>query len=140
MTGFQRLCGNPLGIGFSFSFRPFPILLLALLTSCRPTYDGLVAVQVPKDVWLARLHQVADDAQVIDVRFPSEYRKARIEGAVNMSYIGRFKRKARTLDPQRPTFIYCETAHRSPFATRTLKRMGFKQIIDLKGGYSVLRE
>jgi rhodanese-related sulfurtransferase len=114
-------------------------ILLLVFASCRPTYDGLVAVQVPKDVWLARLHQVADEAQVIDVRFPAEYRRAHLEGAVNMSYIGRFARHARSLDPARPTFIYCHTAHRSPFATRRLKRLGFRQIIDLKGGYAGLQ-
>lgn len=31
--------------------------------------------------------------------------------------------------------MYCQTQHRSPLASKKMKKMGFKKIIDLKGGF-----
>lgn len=74
---------------------------------------------------------------IIDVRTPSEYEKSHIKGAVNASYFGGdFKKTIDSLglDTSRTTLIYCETQHRSLFATKILYKRGFKKIVDLKKG------
>src|SRR5262249_40381887 len=55
---------------------------------------------------LARLLDAQPDAQVLDVREPSEYEEAELEGAVQLPY-----RKLRVappaLDPERPVYTVC---------------------------------
>lgn len=74
---------------------------------------------------------------IIDVRTPGEYAKSHIKGAVNASYFGGdFKEivDSLALDKSRTTLIYCETQHRSLFATKILYKRGYVKIVDLKKG------
>lgn len=80
---------------------------------------------------------------IIDVRTINEYKKSHIAGAKNASYIGGdFKEivDSLALNKEIPTLIYCETQHRSLFATKKLVRMGFKNIIDLDKGMIAWRK
>ena len=81
-----------------------------------------------------------EHSYIMDIRTPLEYNKGHIEGAINISYIGfSFSNRVRELDKNKTIFIYCQTAHRSPFAAKKLKSLGFTKIIDLKGGYKTLK-
>lgn len=85
----------------------------------------------------------APGINLIDVRTLAEYQKAHLKDAVNINYLsGKFKKilKEVDLDPTRPTYIYCETQHRSLFAAKVLYRKGFRQIIDLDKGMGPYRE
>ncbi len=80
-----------------------------------------------------------NEPYIIDVRTPFEFYRGHIDSAINISYIGfDFKKRARRLDTAKSVFIYCHTAHRSPYAAKKLYKMGFKEIIDLKDGYRSL--
>lgn len=82
-----------------------------------------------------------DAVQIVDVRTPMEYKNGHIEGAINISYIGfRFRKKAIKLDPGKPIFIYCQTAHRSPLAAKVLASFGFTNIYDLEEGFNAWQE
>ena len=75
-------------------------------------------------------------AIIIDVRTPKEFAKSHIANAINMSYFDdKFAQRIDSLPKSANIYIYCHTQHRSPFAARTMKRLGFKQVIDLKGGF-----
>lgn len=77
-----------------------------------------------------------DTFQIIDVRTPMEYNAGHIKEAVNISYIGfRFAAQIRKLNPALPTFIYCQSEHRSPLAARRMREMGFHEIYDLEKGF-----
>ncbi len=76
---------------------------------------------------------------IVDVRTGKEYSRSHIEKATNISLIKfNFRKKVKNFDPQTPVFLYCQTCHRSPLAARKLKKMGFKTVYDLKGGYKNL--
>ncbi len=78
-----------------------------------------------------------DSINLIDVRTKAEYNKLHLPGAVNASFLSmKFEKivKELNLDPSKPTFIYCETAHRSPYAAKVLIDLGFVRVIDLKKG------
>jgi rhodanese-related sulfurtransferase len=76
---------------------------------------------------------------IVDVRTGKEYSRSHIEEATNISLIKfNFRKKVKNFDPQTPVFLYCQTCHRSPLAARKLKKMGFKTVYDLKGGYKNL--
>ena len=81
----------------------------------------------------------SEDAYLLDIRTPMEYRKAHLEGASHLNFLGfSFGKKIRELDPDRPVFIYCHTAHRSPFVAKKLYKRGFTRIVDLEGGYRAM--
>ena len=94
--------------------------------------------QLDKDVYL-QLIEEKKEALVIDLRTPFEYNMSHHPRAININYLMRFKEKISKLDTNKPVFICCETAHRSPYATLQLKEVGFTEIYDLKKGYSQIR-
>ncbi len=76
---------------------------------------------------------------LVDVRTAKEFSSSHINGAMNISLLNfNFRNKVKKFDRQIPIFVYCQTCHRSPIAARKLKKMGFKWVYDLKGGYKIL--
>ncbi len=75
--------------------------------------------------------------QLIDVRTPKEYRQGHIAGARNIDFLNasEFETGFRSLDTDRPLFIYYRSGRRSANAARQLEAMGFREIYDLRGGY-----
>ncbi|MBL7701310.1 MAG: rhodanese-like domain-containing protein [Ferruginibacter sp.] len=73
---------------------------------------------------------------LIDVRTAKEYKRGHLPGAVNFSYLNfHFGRDADSLNRNKLALVYCQTCHRSPLAARKLKKMGFRKVYDLAGGY-----
>lgn len=78
---------------------------------------------------------------LIDVRTPGEFNKGHIEGAININFLGTgFKKTVRKLDADKPVFVYCQTAHRSPMAAKRLYKSGFSFVHDLEGGFKLWKE
>jgi len=76
------------------------------------------------------------DYQLIDVRTSGECENGVIEGAINIDYqASDFEEKIAALDKTKPTLVYCAGGVRSAKAAEKMSKMGFVQIIDLKGGY-----
>ncbi|MBT6439260.1 MAG: rhodanese-like domain-containing protein [Flavobacteriales bacterium] len=77
------------------------------------------------------------DYQLIDVRTPGECENGVIDGAININFqASDFEEKIASLDKTKPTLVYCAGGVRSAQAAKKMSKMGFVQIIDLKGGYS----
>lgn len=118
------------------------IILIALLTACG--VNRLERKGIYQEVAAEDFAAMAQDPSylIIDVRTPKEYNKAHVEGAINISYFGDFKDslKKSDLNTDRPLMIYCETQHRSLFATKILHRHGFKKIVDLDKGMRYYRK
>lgn len=117
------------------------MVIVLVLASCNHNvYDGINVRQVPKEEYLALIDSLGNE-YIIDVRTKLEFNREHIPNARSISFLNTdFDWKIADLDTTRPVFIYCETAHRSPFAAKQLKKAGFKTIIDLQGGYSTIRE
>lgn len=115
------------------------MLMLTMVGCNKNIYNSPTIQQLPKEVYLAKIAATANP-YVLDIRTRMEYNRGHVEGAQSMSVIWNgFDEKIELLDTTRTVFVYCETAHRSPFATIKLKRVGFTRIYDLKGGYQTLR-
>ncbi len=110
------------------------------LTSCASRiYQQEGVEQLAPSDYLSAL-ETSDEAYLLDIRTPMEYRKAHLEGAVNINFISfSFGKKIKELDADRPVFIYCHTAHRSPFVAKKLHKRGFTRIVDLEGGYRAMK-
>ncbi|HET7486900.1 MAG TPA: rhodanese-like domain-containing protein [Acidimicrobiales bacterium] len=76
------------------------------------------------------------DAQVVDVRNPTETKVAgMLPGARNLP-LPRLLDHLDELDPSRPTVVYCAGGYRSSVAASTLRAHGFTTVVDLIGGYA----
>lgn len=76
-------------------------------------------------------------AQLVDVRTPKEYNDGHIGAAKNIDFYGStFKSQMEKLDRNKPVLLYCHSGGRSGQALTMLKSMGFKEVYDLKGGWS----
>jgi len=73
--------------------------------------------------------------QLVDVRTPAEYRMGKIKGFKNLP-LQDIHNAPYELDTSQPVVIICETGMRSRMAAKMLIRLGFEQVINVKGGLS----
>lgn len=77
-----------------------------------------------------------DNIQIIDVRTPEEYAQGHIDGAININfYANSFAEEISKLNKEKPTYIYCRSGKRSARSSKEFINQGFKNIVDLKGGF-----
>ncbi len=75
--------------------------------------------------------------QLIDVRTPEEYVAGSIPNSLNIDfYSDDFEKRMKALDKERPVFVYCKSGGRSGKTAKKLQKGGFKEVYDLKGGYT----
>ncbi|WP_276167972.1 rhodanese-like domain-containing protein [Zobellia alginiliquefaciens] len=73
---------------------------------------------------------------LLDVRTPDEYASGHLEKAVNMNlFDADFIKNIDTIAKGRTVYVYCKKGGRSAKAAHVLDSLGFKQVIDLEGGY-----
>ena len=72
---------------------------------------------------------------VIDVRTHDEYVERHMVGAqhIDVQDPGLWERRTGTLDPDRPTIVYCRSGNRSAHAAQLLVQQGFTEVYDLGG-------
>ena len=85
---------------------------------------------------LSRMQQTQQSFTLIDVREPDEVAQGAISGAQPLPR-GQLEHKIDTItsDKDQPIVCYCGGGGRSALAAQTLKRMGFKNVMSLAGGY-----
>jgi adenylyltransferase/sulfurtransferase len=86
----------------------------------------------------AHERQRSPDAPLfVDVRESDEWDEGHIPGAI---YTGRGRLEQRieglVPDKSRPLVVYCSAGHRSAFATKTLRELGYEDVANLAGGFS----
>lgn len=75
--------------------------------------------------------------QLVDVRTASEFNGGHIQKAVNIDFFksNDFENAFNKFDKEAPVYVYCRSGARSMNAAKRLAGMGFKNIVNLKGGY-----
>lgn len=74
-------------------------------------------------------------AQVVDVRTAEEFKKGRIAKAVNYNINDpAFSSQLRQLDKGKPVLVYCLSGGRSAKAADMLRKYGFGEVYELRGG------
>ncbi len=77
------------------------------------------------------------DAQLLDVRTAPELGGGYLPGMKNIDFrAGNFAEQAKTLDPNKPVFVYCAAGSRSAGAAKVLQDLGFKEVYDMAGGFT----
>jgi len=78
---------------------------------------------------------------VIDVRTPVEFSEAHITNAINIDYFSKtFPVTISKLDKQKTILVYCASGGRSTSACSDFKKLGFKKVYNLIGGYDDWKE
>ena len=91
-------------------------------------------------VELKRLQQKGD-AALIDVREKEDQDKGMIPGAVGISRgVLELNIDQVTTDKDKPIVLYCGGGSRSALAAQSLKKMGFRNVMSLIGGYRGWKE
>lgn len=104
-----------------------------LLRLGKGDFNALLREPLLQRVGLAEgLARVALGAQWIDVRYPSEYRYDRLEGAVNVP-LNEVRNSFAALDPARELVVYCQSGRRSSAAAFLFAQRGFRVSV-LDGG------
>jgi rhodanese-related sulfurtransferase len=103
-------------------------ILLFDLVRNRPGGDSLSPVD-------ATLKINREDALVLDVRTPDEFARGHIVGARHVP-LADLERRLPELDKYkvRPVILCCQSGARSATALATLKKAGFGQAFNLRGG------
>lgn len=77
-----------------------------------------------------------NDVQLIDVRTEDEFNGGHIENAKNIDLNGNdFDAQLTSLDKTKPVLVYCLSGGRSKKAAAKLTELGYKEVIELDGGY-----
>jgi sulfur-carrier protein adenylyltransferase/sulfurtransferase len=74
-----------------------------------------------------------DHLKIVDVREPNEYQINRIPGSVLIP-LGDVPKRYTELDPEDEIVVHCKTGGRSAKAADFLRSVGFKRVLNLKGG------
>ncbi len=90
---------------------------------------------------LKQMQKSGEDFDLIDVRDKEDADKGMVPGAVNVSRgMLEYKIDQVTTDPERKIVLYCGGGSRSALAAASLKKMGFRHVMSLKGGYKGWKE
>ncbi len=77
----------------------------------------------------------SEDLHLVDVREPVEFAAGRIDGAKLMP-LGELENRHKQLDHAKPIYVICRTGNRSGKAQEKLKELGFKNVINVRGGFN----
>ncbi len=121
-----------------FFYAVFAIYKYSTPKSLAKIFNTPSIQQIPANKFLKKIDE-NPKAILIDVRTPLEYKISKHPRAININFLTNFEDEIAKLDSSKTVFLYCESAHRSPYATFLLKKHGFTKIYDLKGGFMKIR-
>ena len=111
--------------------------LVLLAQGCGDLHNSAEVIEVNHVNAFVTEHE---DAVILDVRRPSEYKESHITGSVNVPVQDEsFEEMVARLDPSKKYIVHCSDNHyigRSNRALKEMKKMGFENLYSLKGGYS----
>ncbi|RLA63834.1 MAG: rhodanese-like domain-containing protein [Epsilonproteobacteria bacterium] len=77
---------------------------------------------------------------LLDVRTPREFRAGHLPNALNINaYDPNLKKLLSKLNKSENYLIYCHSGHRSNAVVGLLKKLGFENVFNLKGGIEALK-
>ena len=73
---------------------------------------------------------------LIDVRTPAEFKEAHLPHAVNIDWLSAdFNKAFDSIGKRNKIYVYCRSGKRSAMAASRLDSLGYKRVVNLKGGY-----
>ena len=100
-----------------------------------PEYSGETMAVEQVDVAEANTRLLSNGVQFVDVRQPGEFGAGHASGTMNLP-LNSLSREIDKLDPEKPTYLICQTGYRSSLATSLLENAGFESVFNVAGGTS----
>jgi len=73
---------------------------------------------------------------LVDVRTPEEYAAGHIDEALNINWFDTdFAKQMQAIEKDETVYVYCKKGGRSAKAAHLLDSLGYKNVVDLEGGY-----
>ena len=115
------------------------LLFLVVLASCKG-HDTEKIINV--EVGEFKTEVFGKDVQLVDVRTTEEYNEGHIDDAINIDFFesDTFAENFAQFDKSEPLYIYCKSGNRSQKSSKILQEFGFKNIIELRGGYNAWKD
>jgi hydroxyacylglutathione hydrolase len=85
------------------------------------------------------LNERKGSLQVVDVRSPGEWKNGHIPGARHI-FVPEIETRAKELDRDKPTAVYCASGYRASAAASILKRQGFKDLWNVPGSWEAWKK
>jgi hydroxyacylglutathione hydrolase len=76
---------------------------------------------------------LSGDIQFVDVRRAAEHECGHAPQTVNIP-LDKLPKEIDRLDPDKPTYVICQSGYRSSLGTSILENAGFKEIYNVSGG------
>ena len=102
----------------------------------RPAEPETATVNIATEITSVDLKQRldrGDKLKIVDVREPNEYQINRIPGS-QLIPLGDVPKRVNELDPNEEIVVHCKMGGRSAKAADFLRSVGFKRVLNLKGG------
>mgnify|MGYP000663121086 CR=1 FL=1 len=101
--------------------------------------DAGKSVQTVESIEPIEFAEMSKTRTILDVRKPGEFGTAHIKNAVHAS-LEELEHIAPTLTKSEPYLIHCAGGYRSMIAASILKQHGFDHVINVKGGFGMLKQ
>jgi rhodanese-related sulfurtransferase len=108
----------------------------AIIISCTAqTKTALSAAEFEKEI------TTKENIQILDVRTPGEYFSGHIKHALQADWNDKkeFERRLGFVDKNKPVYVYCLAGGRSAAAADKMRKMGYENVYELKGGTNAWR-
>jgi adenylyltransferase/sulfurtransferase len=122
LIDYEQFCGI-----FPAAPEPAPVNNPTNATNVTNTSTEISAVELKQRI------DRGDALKIVDVREPNEYQINRIPGSVLIP-LGDVPKRYNELDPNGQIVVHCKTGGRSAKAADFLRSVGFKNVLNLKGG------
>ena len=124
----------------------YSVSLLLLLLACNAQNGTQEAASTAKavpqgiqdvDVATFKAKMENDNVVLLDVRTGPEVAAGKIEGALEINVLeDDFQAKVDALDKDKTYLVYCKAGSRSAKACKIMEEAGFKDLYNLKGGFT----
>jgi rhodanese-related sulfurtransferase len=111
-------------------------LLSAIIVSCTAqTKTALTADEFEKAI------ANKENIQILDVRTPGEFFTGHIKNALQADWNDKaeFDRRLAFVDKNKPVYVYCLAGGRSAAAADKMRKLGYHNVFELKGGTNAWR-
>ncbi|MBK8521052.1 MAG: thioredoxin fold domain-containing protein [Chitinophagaceae bacterium] len=112
------------------------IIFSAIIISCNAqTEKTLTADAFEKGI------TTKENIQILDVRTPGEFFSGHIKNALQADWNNKaeFERRLAFIDKEKPVYVYCLAGGRSAAAADKMRKAGYKNVYELKGGTNAWR-
>lgn len=128
-------------------FLIFLFLSISTFTSCSKNTQNTNANQNFKKIKVSKFIELQNentnnkDFLIIDLRTPNEIVQGKVKDSLEINFYSKdFKKQLNKLDKNKTYTIYCRSGGRSGSTMSIMKKLGFKNVYDIKGGIISLRE